>query len=68
MMPGSKNLKAVCACTKKHKPAYSWQKTLTPARYEHESEVLTSRYANIGQECVSAQHGTLRWHHTTDTM
>ncbi|OLA30800.1 MAG: hypothetical protein BHW30_01860 [Firmicutes bacterium CAG_194_44_15] len=31
-------------------------------RYEHKSGMLIPRYANIGQDCGSAEHGTIRRH------
>ena len=33
-----------------------------PPRYEHKSGMLIPRYANIGQDCGSAEHGTIRRH------
>ena len=31
-----------------------------PPRYSHKREASASRYANTGQDCESAQHGTIR--------
>ena len=35
-----------------------------PPRYEHKSGMYIPRYANIGQDCGSAEHGTIRRHHS----
>ena len=39
-----------------------------PPRYEHKSGMLIPRYANIGQDCGSAEHGTIRRHHIIDAL
>ena len=58
MMPGSKGLNP-------HELAHRWVKgPWDPPRYEHKSGIYIPRYANIGQDCGSAQHGTIRRHHS----
>ena len=56
MMPGSKSLSP-------HELANRWVKDLlTRPRSEHKSGMIIPRYATIGQDCGSAQHGTIRRH------
>ena len=35
-----------------------------PPRYEHKSGMIIPRYANTGEDCGSATHGTIRRHHS----
>ena len=35
-----------------------------PPRYEHKSGMIIPRYANTGEDCGSAMHGTIRRHHS----
>ena len=56
MMPGSKGLSP-------YELVHQWAKDLgTRPRYEHKSGMIIPRYATIGQDCESAQHGTIRRH------
>ena len=56
MMPGSKGLNP-------HELAHKWMKDLgTRPKYEHKSGMVIPRYANIGEDCGSAKHETIRRH------
>ena len=56
-MPGSKGLNP-------HELAHKWMKDLgTRPKYEHKSGMAIPRYANIGADCGSAKHKTIRRHY-----
>ena len=58
MMPGSKGLNP-------HELAHRWMKDLgTRSDMEHKSGMIIPRYANTGEDCGSAMHGTIRRHHS----
>lgn len=57
MIPRSKGRKP-------HELAHKWLYDLgTCPQYEHKSGIVIPRYANSGQNCESAQHGTIRGYH-----
>ena len=57
-MPGSKGLNP-------HELAHRWMKDLgTRSDMEHKSGMIIPRYANTGEDCGSATHGTIRRHHS----
>ena len=57
IMPGSKGLNP-------HELAHKWMKDLgTRPKYEHKSGMAIPRYANIGADCGSAKHKTIRRHY-----
>ena len=53
-----KSLKPRCACTR----VVLWLND--PPQYEHKSGMIIPRYANTGEDCGSATHGTIRRHHS----
>ena len=54
MIPGSKGHKPRCACTKVVLCLYD------PPQHEDKSGAYAPRYPNMGQNCESAQHETIR--------
>ena len=56
MIPGSKGLNP-------HELAHVGKRPWDPPRYEHKSGITIPRYANIGTDCESAEHETIRRYH-----